>query len=249
MLNREFYNSFAEDYNSMIPLEKQVESKTDFFKLFIDDDTKSAADLGAGSGADSIALVKLGLNVTAFEPSQEMLKQAEINFTKQSVEVDIYNKKISEIDEKFHRSFDLVVSLGNTFANINNEEIEQSAVKVLSLLKTGGKAIIQLLNYEKVLKEKERIVNITESKEKLFIRFYDFCGDKVYFNLLSFHKSGLSNRQLITTEIFPYTKSFIEKLFVKNRAHKIEFYGDMKMNKFDENKSNDLIMILRKVSD
>ncbi len=246
MLNREFYNSFAEDYNSMIPLEKQVESKTKFFERFINDDTKSAADLGAGSGADSIALVKLGLNVTAFEPSTEMAKQAKQNFTNQNVKVDIHIKRIAEIDTSFHNSFDLVVSLGNTFANINNEEIEQSADKVLSLLKTGGKAIIQLLNYEKVLKEKERIVNITESKEKQFIRFYDFYGDKVYFNLLSFHKNNISNRQLITTEIFPYTKTYIERLFRKSDNVKIEFYGDMKMNNFDENKSNDLIVILKK---
>jgi len=246
MLNREFYNSFAEDYNSMIPLEKQVESKTDFFKLFIDDDTKSAADLGAGSGADSIALANLGLNVTAFEPSQEMLKQAETNFTKQKVEVDTYNKKISEIDEKFHHSFDLVVSLGNTFANINGEEIEESIAKVIELLKKNGTAIIQILNYDKVLSEKERIINITESNKKQFIRFYDFCGDAVYFNILSFQKDDFSNRQLITTEIFPYTKSVLEKMFTKNGVQKLEFSGDMKMDNFDENKSNDLIMIINR---
>ncbi|MDZ7764456.1 MAG: class I SAM-dependent methyltransferase [Melioribacteraceae bacterium] len=136
MLNKEFYNSFAEDYNSMIPLEKQIESKTNFFKRFVNDKTKSAADLGAGSGADSIALAKLGLAVTAFEPSIEMLKQAETNFKKQNVEVDIYNKKISEIDESFHNSFDLVVSMGNTLANIQNNEIENSAKKISVVIKT-----------------------------------------------------------------------------------------------------------------
>lgn len=249
MNNSEFYDSFAEDYNSMIPLEKQIESKTKFFKRFIKDSTKSAADLGAGSGADSIALAKLGLDVTAFEPSIEMLKQAKLNFTKQSVAVDIYNKKISEIDEKFHHSFDLVVSLGNTFANINGEEIEESIAKVIELLKKDGTAIIQILNYNKVLSAKERIVTITESNEKQFIRFYDFCGDKVYFNILSFQKEDFSIRQLITTEIFPYTKSLLEKMIARNGIQELELYGDIKMANFDENKSNDLIMILRKISE
>lgn len=246
MNNSKFYDSFAEDYNSMIPLEKQVESKTNFFKRFINDNTKSAADLGAGSGADSIALAKLGLNVTAFEPSSEMLKQAKQNFINQNVKVEILKKRIMEIDNSFHNSFDLVVSLGNTFANINKEEIEGSVVKVLDLLKENGKAIIQILNYDKVLKEKERIVNITESTEKQFIRFYDFCGEKVYFNLLSFYKNDLSNRKLITTEIFPYTKNSLEKLFVKNGLNKIVFYGDMKMSEFNPFTSNNLIIIVRK---
>jgi len=246
MNNSEFYNSFAEDYNSMIPLEKQIESKKKFFKNFIDGKTKTAADLGAGSGADSIALAKLGLNVTAFEPSIEMLNQAEINLAKQKVEVVTHNKKISEIDESFHNSFDVVVSLGNTFANINRGEIELSVKKLIALMKPGGKAIIQVLNYDKILKEKEKIVNITQSNEKQFIRFYDFCEDKVYFNILSFQKDDFSSRQLITTEIFPYTKTFLQKLITENDVPKIEFYGDMNLAGFNENISQDLIIILNK---
>lgn len=246
MNNSEFYNSFAEDYNSMIPLEKQIQLKTKFFKHFISDETKSAADLGAGSGADSIALAKLGLDVIAFEPSQEMLKQAEANFAKQNVSLKIHNKRIAEIDNSFHNSFDFVVSLGNTFANINNEEIEQSIVKVINLLKPGGKAILQLLNYEKVLNEKERIINITESSEKQFIRFYDFCDDKVYFNILSFYKNDFSNRQLITTRIFPYTKSLLEYLFHQSGISKIKCFGDNKLNEYDKLKSPNLILILEK---
>lgn len=246
MLNKEFYNSFAEDYNSMIPLEKQIESKTKFFKRFIDDNTKSAADLGAGSGADSIALAKLGLAVTAFEPSIEMLKQAETNFKKQNVEVDIYNKKISEIDNSFHNSFDLIVSLGNTFANIDGNEIEKSVTKISDLLTKGGEAIIQILNYDKVLKEKERIVNITESDEKQFIRFYDFCGEKIFFNILSFYKDDFAKRELITTEIYPYTKSLLKKLFEQNGISKLQFFGDLKFNEFDESKSPNLILVLEK---
>ncbi|MDD3559537.1 MAG: class I SAM-dependent methyltransferase [Melioribacteraceae bacterium] len=246
MNNSEFYNSFAEDYNSMIPLEKQIESKKKFFKNFIDNKTKTAADLGAGSGADSIALAKLGLNVTAFEPSIEMLNQAEINLAKQNVEVVTHNKKISEIDESFHNSFDVVVSLGNTFANINRGEIELSVKKLIALMKPGGKAIIQVLNYDKILEEKERIVNITESNEKRFIRFYDFYEDKVYFNILSFQKDDFSSRQLITTEIFPYTKTFLQNLFTINGAQDIEFYGDMNLAGFIKSTSQDLIIILNK---
>ena len=119
MLNEDFYNSIADNYNEMIPLEKQIESKTNFLKHFINENTKTAADLGAGSGADSIALAKLGLNVTAFEPSIEMVNQAKINFTEHKVDVEIHNKKITGIDESFRNSYDLIVSLGNTFGNID----------------------------------------------------------------------------------------------------------------------------------
>ncbi len=246
MNNDKFYNILAEDYNSMIPLDKQIESKTTFFKHFINENTKTAADLGAGSGADSIALTKLELKVSAIEPSSEMIKQAKTNFAKHNVEIGIHNKKIFEIDESFHNSFDLVVSLGNTLANINKDEIDASIVKVIALLNEGGKAIIQILNYDKILKEKERIVNITESSDKQFIRFYDFIGEQVFFNLLSFNKTNYTNRQLITTEIFPYTKENFEMMLGKRKYSNIEFFGDMKFGKFDAKTSNNLIIILQK---
>lgn len=246
MLNKEFYNSFAEDYNQMIPLEKQVETKTNFFKRFIDDNTKSAADLGAGSGADSIALAKIDLKVTAFEPSIEMLKQAQANFKNQNVNVAIHNKRIAEIDNSFYNSFDLIVSMGNTLANINRSEIEPSIKNIIALLNPGGKAIIHILNYDKVLTDQERIVNITESNSKQFIRFYDFCKEKIFFNILSFNKNDFTKRELITTEIYPYTKALLGKLFQQNDISKIESYGDVKLNEFDKSKSPNLILVLEK---
>lgn len=246
MNNTEFYNSFAKDYNSMIPLEKQVKSKANFFRQFIDDSTRTVADIGAGSGADSIALAELGTNVSAFEPSTEMLNEATTNFRNSNVEVDLFNKKVSEIDTSFNNSFDLIVSMGNTFANINDSEIKESIVKVCSMLKPGAKAIIQLLNYTKVFNEKERIVNITGSKEKQFIRFYDFCGDELYFNILSFAKDDFSNREIITTRIYPYTSKFMKEVLSKQKLEKVEFYGSLKLEPFFEKSSSNLVIIIKK---
>lgn len=246
MNNTQFYNAFAEEYNAMIPLEKQVESKEEFFEKFITDEIKTAADLGAGSGADSIALYKLGLNVVAFEPSEEMVKQAQHNFSDQKVNVEIFNRKLIEIDAALHDHFDLVVSMGNTFANIGRDEIETSIKKLIALMKPGGKAIIQILNYDKVLSEQERIVNITESNSKQFIRFYDFCEEKVFFNILSFQKDDFSTRKLITTEIFPYTKTLLEKLFQQNGIKKLEFFGDIKLSNFEKSTSPNLIVKVEK---
>ncbi len=245
MINENFYDSFAKDYNRMIPLEKQIESKKNIFSNFLSAETKTAADLGTGSGADSIALTKLGLQVKAFEPSSQMIKRAKKNFSKTNVEVDIYKNKVGEINASFHNSFDLVISFGNTFANINRDEIKASIEKVINLLKPNGKAFIQILNYDKILKEKERIVNITGSDEKQFIRFYDFCDGNVFFNILSFNKNELSNRKLITTEIFPYTHSFWQGLNQANDC-KMEFFGDADLKKFEKSTSPNLIIKINK---
>ncbi len=247
MLNNDkFYDQLSSIYDSMINFDNAVFKKQKYLNLLLDQRTGSAADLGCGSGADSVALTNLGFSVAAFEPSSEMIKQAKNNFVSRNVNVEIYQNKIADINKLLHNSFDVVISLGNAFANINCNEIEDSVKKTFDLLKDEGKVIIQLLNYDKVLKRKERIVNITTSGKQLFIRFYDFADDKLFFNILSFDKTDYSKRKLITTEIFPHKKSIIEKYFIESKFSKIEFFSDLEMNKFDEAESNDLVVIAEK---
>lgn len=246
MTNTKFYNDIAEQYDEMIPLEKQIQNKIDFIRTLSLESGKTAADIGAGSGADSIALAKSGLNVTAFEPSSQMLEQAKENFKKHNVKVEIYNRKVVEIDKSFFNSFDYIFSLGNTFANISQDEIEESINQILKLLKPNGKAVLQILNYTSVLEQKERIVNITESDNKQFIRFYDFCNEKVFFNVLSFDKKNSSDKKLFTTEIFPYTKDFLDDLLTEIGITKTKYYGNVNLDKFDYDKSPNLIIVISK---
>ena len=242
MLNKSFYDSIARNYDKMASLKKQIGTKEKFFTNFVTNKTKTAADLGAGSGADSIALAKKGLDVTAFEPSIQMTETAQQNFESYNVNVAIHQFKISEIPARFNNSFYLIVCLGNTFANILPSEIEASVERVYDLLKRTGKVVIQLLNYDYVLEHRERIVNITSSEEKYFVRFYDFAGEKIFFNILSFNKSNPAERELITTEIFPYRKSFLERLLKTAGFNGISFYGDTGLNEFDEKTSKNLII-------
>jgi len=120
--NKVFYDELASDYDNMISFEKTVENKKKLLKNFLTSKMKSAADVGCGSGVDSIALASLGLNVTAFDPSVEMLKVAEANAKRLNVKVGFHNYSADNVPTEFNNNFDLVTSLGNTFANIPKEK-------------------------------------------------------------------------------------------------------------------------------
>ena len=177
LYNNTFYDELAVNYDEMISFDKAVEKKKKLLKNFIKPEMKYAADLGCGSGVDSIALASLGLKVTAFDPSVEMLEVAKENVERVKAKVTFHNQSIDSISEDFDDQFDLVVSLGNTFANIGKEQLVKSLQRCKQILKPQGILLIQILNYEKILSEKQRIVNITEGDDKYFIRFYDFIGD------------------------------------------------------------------------
>ena len=240
--NSEFFNELAEDYDSMIPFTETIERKKEILKNIITPDMKNVADLGCGTGTDSIALAQLGLNVTAFDPSERMINEAKKNAKYSGVDVKFYQHSVSEIHENFNGDFDLVISFGNTFANIVKTELNISLKKCYDLLRKGGMLILQILNYHKIINEKKRIVNITETDTNQFIRFYDFKKDHIVFNLLKVNKSKLSDYSLISTKIFPHLKTDFNSLLSNLNFKSIEFHSDLQFNEFDLALSKDLVV-------
>ena len=241
--NNEFFDLIASDYDEMVSFSQSVEKKKEAFKSIIKPWMKTAADLGCGTGADSIALASVGLEVTAFDPSPEMTRIANENAKREKLDIDIHKYAVHSIPESFTNKFDLVVSLGNTFANIELKHFSESIKKCFGLLKSKGTLVIQVLNYEKILTEKKRIVNIREGKENYFIRFYDFINNEIIFNILTFNKTNPQQNKLISTIVYPYTTTDFTRELNSAGFNRTEFCADLNFTKFDKLHSQDLIVI------
>lgn len=241
--NNIFYDELASDYDSMISFEKAIKNKKKLLKNFVTDKMKSAADIGCGSGVDSIALASLGLKLTAFDPSSEMLKAAKANAARNKAEVDFQNYTADNIPKAFDEKFDLVVSLGNTFANIPVENFVDSLKRCWEILRPNGQLLIQVLNYEKIFAEKQRIVNITEASDKYFIRFYDFLEEHILFNILTFNKEKPSDNKLISTKVYSYSSKNFESGLKGAGFNSVQFYSDFQLSPFKVEQSKDLVIL------
>lgn len=240
--NIEFFNQLAEYYDLMIPFEKAVERKKNILKNFITPHHKYAADLGCGTGTDSIALARLGLNVTSFDPSSEMIEKASANALMEKVKINFSVSNAANIPHYFNENFDLVISFGNTFANIKKEELYKSLKRCYEILKKGGVLLVQILNYHKILSGKERIVNITENDSYLFIRFYDFKSDHIVFNLLKVVKTELSDYSFFSTNVYPHLKKDFEKLLSKLNFKSVDFHSDLQLSPYIDSSSKNMII-------
>jgi len=240
--NNTFYDDLAFNYDEMISFGIAVENKKKLLKNFLNPEMKYAADLGCGSGVDSIALVSLGLKVTAFDPSVEMLEIAKKNIEKEKANVTFHNRSINSISEEFDKQFDLVISLGNTFANIGKEQLVKSLQRCKQILKPQGTLLIQILNYEKILSEMQRIVSITEGGDKYFIRFYDFISDDITFNILIFNKAKPTEHKLISTKLFPHTRDDFDAVLKKIEFSNVEYFSSFDLTIFNNEKSKDLVI-------
>lgn len=240
--NKVFYNSLAGLYDEMINSDALIKNRTNLMSKIILPGMQTAADIGCGTGVDSIALTKLGLKLVAFDPSPRMLKIARENAKKFKSKIVFLNYPAENMPRKYDCKFDVVVSLGNTFANIPVNKLLKSFCRCYDILKKNGRFVFQILNYSKLLREKKRIVKISSNKGKYFIRFYDFVDDKINFNVLSFSENNPGDFKLITTRIYPHTYFDLKDKLIRAGFRKVNRYSGFKQEKYHPNRSGDIII-------
>lgn len=240
--NEKFFDAISETYDNMISFPDSVEKKKNIIKEFINAGMLNAADLGCGTGVDSIALSQLGLNVTAFDISSGMIKHAEQNAERENHKINFINKSITEISDGHFKKYDFVVSLGNTIANLNSDQLVDSIKIIKRMLTKNGKALIQILNYIPVLKNKERIININRDQNFHFIRFYDFEDGFLQFNILKYLVQNPKDYELISTKIYPHINSDFEKIMIDEGFKTINFFGGLSKTPFEKENSKDLVV-------
>ncbi len=240
--NQDFYDAVSTFYDEMIGFDESVEKRKTIYKNLIPEGIKLIADLGCGTGLDSLALAQLGYDVTGFDPSEKMIERASQRSKQLNLKAIFIQSPVHAIKESFHHQFDLVISLGNTFANIPRQNFLGSIQKSKMLLKDRGTFFIQVLNYKLILSKRERIINITNRDEFIFVRFYDFFDNYLNFNILKFSTSNPHERELHTTKLYPYLPEEFENELSNTGFTDIEFFGSLKGEKFNKLKSSDLII-------
>lgn len=243
--NKKFYDEASSFYDEMIEFDKNLEKRKALLKnIFIK--TGFAADLGCGTGLDSIALAQNGNTVFAVDPSGKMIDAAKLNAQRFSVEINFLKSTIQNIPEQYNSKFDYVVSLGNSLANIEGSTIYSTIQRIYDLLSINGYALIHILNYHLILEKQERIVSIKEENNNWYVRFYDFKNGQINFNILKFEKENPLNKQLLTTQVWGYKFDLLAKVFDSVGFKEIKFWSDLEKNKFNVTSSKDLFIYAKK---
>jgi SAM-dependent methyltransferase len=114
-------------------------------------------DCSCGIGTFVIALAKLAYDVSGSDGSQGMLEQAQLAVRKAAVDVPLMCSNWEDLSAHVTGPFDLIFCLGNSIGHTRNgEEMLRSLQGIRAVLRSGGKLVIQSLNWEQVRKEKTR---------------------------------------------------------------------------------------------
>lgn len=237
-----FYDSIADDYDRMISFKKRLDIEEPKFRNLVEKySITSALDAGAGSGFHSVLLARCGVNVTAVDVSEKMLSKLREN----AHIWDIPVKTLRSDFLKLHipdTSFDAVFCLGNSLVHLTtNVNLKRAITNFAKHLRPGGTIIIQILNYDRILKHKNRIQSIKKSENNLFIRYYEFHKRNIFFNILNINTETLAH-DLSTAVIKPVMSPDIKNILKKSGFKKIKCHSDLTLKPFSKLTSQDTVL-------
>lgn len=241
----DFYDSIAESYDEMTGLDGRQDKIVQTVETLIGRyQPTSVIDAACGTGPYAVAFAQRGLAVVGADLSSEMLKRARTLAQTQNVTPHWLQCPMQELSQHLTEPADLIICLGNSLPHIlNDEELAQTFAGFARLLHPGGVLVIHLLNYAKILSQRERIVAITRHGPTEFIRFYDFLDDVIRFNLLKITWHGhQSQPQLTSTTLRPYNSQIIETALATQGFSSIEFHGDWNFTPYNPAESQSLIV-------
>ena len=204
----EFYDALAADYDGMTQFAKRLEQQQQLLASLLP--LRRAVDMGCGTGLHSIALARLGVEVAGIDISVEMLERARAHGAEQGVAVEfLHGDFLSHPPAEFLPA-DLLLCVGNSLPHIDRSALEAVLTHWRTLLSPGGRVLIQLLNYDRILEQRERIVNIRRGGATTVLRFYDFLDDGLQFNILTMTDSGDGlTHSFRSTRLTPFTSQDI----------------------------------------
>jgi len=224
-----FYSSIAKVYDEIFPFNPaQLEFVERCFNGSVAG--RRIIDAGCGTGSLAIMLARRSARVTGFDADEKMIRLAE---EKRPQALDLRFKTGDLVGELYgfeKNRYDAVLCFGNTLVHLKDKvQIDQFVKNASSVLKPGGKLLIQIVNYDRGIENRIKDLPAIETRDHLFERNYSFMkdGHVSFKTILTNKKSG--EKQINEVLLLPLRKNELEDILKKHFAV-VECYGDFKMN-------------------
>ncbi len=244
-----FYRKLSENYDAMTRLEQRWNSEKEILQKWLQKyPFRRGLDAACGTGLHTLLLSQLGVEMWGADISREMLKHARKNARTAGVSIRWIQTPLEKLSKNIHHQFQAVLCLGNSIPHLlTKSQLLSTFRNFYHLLEPGGWVILQLLNYHKILSDKQRIISIHRMDNLEFIRFYDYEGKFINFNVLTIAwEKQKTISELHSTLLYPYTLEELQNYLQRVRLFPIAVYGDMHFSKFDRKTSPNLVIVAQK---
>jgi cyclopropane fatty-acyl-phospholipid synthase-like methyltransferase len=194
---KEIYNKYANQRDKDKMQEWKAKPRQVFLELIKSEGKKTLLEIGAGHGRDSLFFKNNGIEVTAIDLSDEMVKLCRTKGI-EAYEMDFYN--LSQLNKKF----DAVWAM-NSLLHVEKANLELVLKEINLILESSGLFFMGVWGGE----DKEGIW-----EEDIYVprRFYAFYTDESLIKVLKKHFKIISFEQIDTGE-----KHYFQSIIMKKK--------------------------------
>lgn len=240
-----FYSTIAKHYEHIFPVGK---SQLKFITDTIGNPPQNLIDIACGDGGYAVALAAQGYIVTAIDSNKEMIHNAKEKAELNQVEIATLVGSMDELNKQISGTFDAAICIGNSLVHLDTKErILLFLTQLKGILSEKGQAILQIVNYDRILKHKVLELPLVENKAHnlRFERSYEL--DEQQQNILFHTTLDVDGEQTKNTiELLPLVSAEMEKLLAQAGLKIKQTYGDFSGESYDAEKSFHYIVVITK---
>jgi 2-polyprenyl-3-methyl-5-hydroxy-6-metoxy-1,4-benzoquinol methylase len=225
----------------MIKFGQRLDSEKPVFKNILKRyPAARALDAGCGSGFHSILLAQLGLEVTGIDQSPDMLGLARKNARTYGVPIQFSQTGFLSFRPEISDNYDAVFCLGNSFVHLLTDNDQHKALNNFQdCLNRGGYLCMEIVNYDKILKEKRKVLAVRDIGKQRITRSYKFNEKTITFTVTIDSKEG---KKKFDTELYPLKNGEAVTMLKDVGFINIEVYGNLKLESYDPWRSENLCL-------
>jgi len=143
-----FYTDLCGVYDALFPVSEAQAALFD--RILSTGAVRRVADAGCGSGAQLLRFAVAGADCIGFDPDPDLVALAKrklASFPSSRVEVGGF----SDTKRVVHPPVDLLLCLGNSLVHVPQEDAGRFLEDAAEVLAEGGRILLQILNYERLL--------------------------------------------------------------------------------------------------
>ena len=244
-----FYDQLAPDYDRMTGFDGRFIREGAFFKDLIEiHGIGTALDAGCGTGFHSVLLARLGVKVTAVDLSEAMLGKLLEHAAPEHLPITTCRSSFQELRLNLGTTFDAIFCMGNALAHLlTADDLHRAIHNFSDLLNPRGILVIQVLNFERILALRPRVLSANADGETVFTRYYEYDGPFIRFNITKSTAGKAKPDTVSTTTLRPIIWNELVMVLGEAGFEHIRRFGGISMIEYESATSQDLVVLaLRK---
>lgn len=249
-MSSDFYDAVADDYDRLFDWDRRLEADWQHLEPMLrDHNVRMVLDAACGGGRHVAMLAGKGFTCTGSDASAGMIARARAHTVDCSPPPRLLQCTWAELPERLANvHYGAVLCLGNSLPSVTQRaDLQRSLAGLWSRVGRGGFLLIQIKNFERLLRTREPYLPILSwqdgEHDLVCIRQYEYREDLIAFRVLLLDREQGSWRlRPYETTLAPWRAPDLV-IPLEQQGARCRLFGTLGNEPFDPRASEDLVVL------